>query len=448
MTASLRWQGNIYAQWTLLGTGLLLGLLVWTAARAEPLCWTGRPRLAALVAVGVSVYGAGIVLATWGTDRWDGLLLPPLTLVVTAVCLRRAYWESLCARPVRLGVLGLAGWLFVVSVLSGFQAVSFAGSDYRRTGLVAFLGCLAIFLAVLAFVRTPDEKRRLLVLMGGGGAVVSLVAIWQFFAPEMAGRWYHELIHDPRPMGTLGQTNWMGAYLCLVFPPVLALFLEARLAAARLAWAGCCALLFACLLVGQTRGAWLALGAFLIWAGWSQRRLGKRLAGLYVLLALVAAVLIPSRDAMIYHRMWSLSDEVDHASAGAGVAGSGRFGFWKYGLVHLPAHALQGAGLDTFEQIGLREPVPPPVDKAHSIYVEYAVTLGLFGLGLWLYFLGKCRAELPADPRNLLAWGLRAALIVYLVQGVFIHDTIRAWPILWILLGLAAAKGRAAPDGR
>jgi O-antigen ligase len=446
VTAASRWNGNIYAQWALLGAGLLFGGLVWFAARTEPLCWARHGRLAALLGVGVSVYGAGMVLATWGMYRWDGVFLPLLAVALTAVFLRPTYWESLCARPVRCAVLGLAGWLLVVSVLSGFQAFSFAGSDYRRTGVVAFLGCLAVFLAVLAFVRTPDEKRRLLAAMGAGGAVVAVVALWQFFAPDRAARWYHELFRDPRPVGTLGQTNWMGAYLCLIFPPVLALFLEARTIPARLASAGCCALLFACLLVGQTRGAWLALGAFLVWAAWSQRRLGRKLAGLYVLLALVAAVLIPSRDAVIYHRMWSLGDEVDRASAGASAAGSGRFGFWKYGLVHLPAYALQGAGLDTFEQIGLKDPVRPVVDKAHSIYVEYAVTLGLFGLGLWLYFLWKCRAALSADPRNLLAWGLRASLAVYLVQGLFIHDTIRSWPILWIILGLAVSKERSASE--
>lgn len=101
---------------------------------------------------------------------------------------------------------------------------------------------------------------------------------------------------------------------------------------------------------------------------------------------------------------------------------------------------MLGSGLDTLPDIAPAG-VTPPVDKAHSIYLEYAVTIGIPGLALYLAFLWMTFGKASKDP---LTWTFHAMLITYLAQGIFIHDTIHTWPLVWTLAGLAAVHKQGA----
>lgn len=271
------------------------------------------------------------------------------------------------------------------------------------------------------------------------GFITSALALAQFFLPrELTGAVFPPLLIDPRPFGTAGHPNWFGTYLVLLLPFAIHFLLKEW----RWRWAVLVGLLHASLLVCQTRGAWLAEAVLIVFTVGIWRQDLKKLAGLFGILTLVTALLLPAHNWKILTRASSLAMEAELAASGSERAGSKRFGVWKYGLEHLPRYSLLGAGLDSFGALA-EDGVEAPNSKAHSIYLEYALTTGIIGLLCYLGFLWRCFwTHAPPD----FMWTFRTMLIAYLFQGIFIHDTVQTWPILWLLAGLCLGPLADGPD--
>lgn len=419
---------------------LPMGILAFSL-RSEPLQWSPVSRVGFLVTVIFLCYVVALLVATYGLGLPDIWLLPGLTLGLLFCLLHPAHWQEKMGRRAWIALLTLAALVTASCVLTPHQHVALLGSFTRRTGFLTFLCCVTLFLFVVAFVRTPHDRFRIIGFLLAGGGVTALVAVWQFFDPaESASQWFLTLQRDRRPMATLGHPNWFGTFLCLVLPLAVALYLDIRNTFHRVVTFGLCLLLFAAAVVCQTRGTWIALLCFMAWLAWSRRAVWRNVTTLLIGFSLVTVILIPAKDWEIYQRMTTFGREVSRAGQGSPGAGSSRFGYWMYGFKHMPRHALLGSGLDSYEAVGLKDPLPPPVDKAHSIFIEYAVTMGLTGLVAYLVFLWSCIRLQPGRAEGFLRWGIQSAVLTYLAQGIFIHDTVKTWPILWLLLGLAAAK--------
>ncbi len=446
VTAPTRWGSNQNGFGALLGAATLAALLLFLRVRSEPLRWTSGPRIAAVLGFVSLVYSLGLLGATYGLLRPDFVFFVPLSFGVAIMLLRPGFLETLISRKLCLSLTALVLVTAAACLLTTHQHIALLGSHNRRTGFLTFLGCVTLFFLVVTFVRSGRTKRWILIAMVCGAALVSLLALWQFFDPGgSARRWFYDLNTDHRPMGTMGQPNWFGTYLCLLLPLAAAQFLVARTFAARSVALCSCALIFASLLVCQTRGAWVAMACFLAWLAIRHRFAWRKLLPLFAALALVATILLPCKNWEIYRRVTTFGKEIDRASEGSPGTGSSRFGYWIYGFEHLPPHLLIGAGLDTYEEVGAHDETPPPIDKAHSIYLEYALTLGLPGLALYLIFLWGCVKHSTGTPENLISWGLKASIVTYLIQGLFIHDTIQSWPLLWVIAGLAASREAPLP---
>lgn len=441
VTSSTRPESNQNALWALVGIASVAALLLYAQVRTHPLRWHSGARIAAILGCVALAYAMGLLGVTYGMDRPEFIFFVPITFGVMAILLRPECLETLTSRPVRLALTALILVATTACLLTTHQQIAFLGSYFRKTGLLSLWSCASLFLLVVTFVRSDCAKHRILTAILGGGSVMAALAFWQFFNPGgSAQRWFYDLSTDPRPMGTLGHPNWFGTYLCLLLPLAAALYLAARTSFTRASSGLSCLLIFASLLICQTRGAWVAASCFLAWLAIRHRSDWRKLLPLFAAMALITGVLIPSKDWKIYHRMLSFEKEVERAGEGSPGTGSSRFGYWVYGSKHLPSHLVLGAGLDTYEEIGLRDATPPPIDKAHSIYLEYAITLGLPGLALYLIFLWTCVNPLPGTPETLLRWGFKASIFTYLIQGIFIHDTIHTWPVVWVIAGLAAIR--------
>lgn len=441
VTGSRRDEANGNTSIVLLMTTVAAAAILYLHFRFEPFRWTIWNRVPAVLAGLTTLYAIALLGATYGVGRPEIFLVPFVVVGAVSLLLRPGLLTTFVSNQVKISFFVFLSVVVIVCTLSHFQHVTFVGSYFRRTGALQTLGCAMLFLSVVVFARTEGLRKRILRAALGGGCVVAVIALWQFFDPGgWAMRLFGDLNFDPRPMSTMGQPNWLGTYLCLLFPLAAAWFLAANSRCFLCLTSLNCLLLFAALLVCQTRGAWVAIGFFLLWLAFHHRACWRRLIPLYILFALVVFALLPCKEWTIYRRMLTMEREVERIGAGSGAAGSGRLGYWRYGLSHLPSYCVLGSGLDTFAEIGEKDPVPPRMDKAHSIYLEYAITLGLPGLAAYLYFLWGCVKPRPDVTENLVRWGIRAAILTYLVQGIFIHDTIQTWPILWLLLGLAAAK--------
>jgi hypothetical protein len=428
---------NLVKFYALAICGLTLMILL-LAPGLQRLSFAHLPRPARLsVAIGVVLGGYAVVL---GGIRLETLLilflLPSLGWLLATPgehpWLPRWVHRLLTA----LVILVVAACFFSTS-----QYTALIGHGYRRTGLVTLCACVVVFLAGVRYLHTREDATLIVRWLLIGSVPVGLIALLQFFDPgQWMASYFSTLVKDPRPMGTLGQTNWFGTYLLLLFPFAVHWSVRDR----SWKWGGVAGLLYGCLLVAQTRGAWVAATVFLLAYGWHSRRQWRHLLRLAALFALFTVLLVPWNDYQILQRAGSIQDEAGRALEGRDDTGSGRFSFWRYAVEHVPARAVLGAGLDTLSDLGTEERQAPD-SKAHSIYLEYAVTIGLTGLCCWIAFLWRC-FSIAGPAGDSMIW--RLMLCTYLVQGVFIHDTIQTWPLLWLLAAAAIATGRTNFAGR
>jgi riboflavin transporter FmnP len=85
---------------------------------------------------------------------------------------------------------------------------------------------------------------------------------------------------------------------------------------------------------------------------------------------------------------------------------------------------------------GLITPAHELADKAHDIYLEMGLTMGIFTLLSYLVFLGFILRKWKTE----IGFVLFTMIAVYLIQGVSNIDIVVIMPLFWIVLGLALSE--------
>lgn len=439
VTGSTPCAGNFSAYSILVFAGIGFSVLHLMRILSEPVASLPANRASMVISVVTLGYLCVLLTATFGFS-FDLLLLVASWIAVLATVMRPDFLREYAGQRIAVLLPSLIAVVLLACILTVHQHTSILGSSYRRTGLATFLGCVVIFFTTISCVRSAVAVNRLVLSLLAGGVIVSVVALLQFYNPDEAAKAFTYLLHDPRPSGTMGHPNWFGTYICILLPLSMSELLAAEgkfMSTVSLAASG---LLYSSLLVCQTRGAWLAFAVFALWFAIRQRKYWKKTFILAALFGLVTLLLVSSREGMILHRWRTFDREIGDAAEMSPSTGSGRFAFWMYCLERMPSHILLGSGLDTYEKVEGEGTLPPHLDKAHSIFFEYALTIGCTGLVLYVSFLWSCVAPAGTRSDGLRGWGIRAAILTYFAQGIFIHDTIRTWPLVWLVVGLGVVN--------
>ena len=388
-------------------------------------------------------------------------LFAALTLIWLAalgVCAVKYRW-----RPARPGVFAAWALAFMAAVClstlcSGRIGYCLLGSA-RRDGAVTLLLYGAIALGVS---RWGEMRERYVNLTALAAALCCAVAVLQLCRVNVLGLYPEGLsFYDAGTrytgefLGTMGNTNLLAAWFCLVIPLLTVSALRSRAPLRRalllLPAAACLALLFAIKaeygLVGCFGCAVVTVPYYVNYTGHKKaaRVLIYCLAGLAIL-AIIIIYLAPPGGGML----WELS-EILHGRAQDGF-GSSRVAIWREALRLFGERPLTGGGPDTFgarSLLDFERYVPETgltlsthADNAHSEPLGYLVNLGLVG------FAAYAGLVVTALRRWLRGSGPEygAGLVGYLVQSLFGLGLCLVVPVAWIYMGLICSGNRG--DGR
>lgn len=429
-------------------------MIIW-CARAQEAVW-----LTAAVAVPV-------VFNPWGCNAFEApksALLQGLVLLMGLAAAVQGV-EALVApgRSRRDGAalwLGLAFGLVVIlaTVVSVNPRTSLWGSYERRQGLLTLGAYVALFLLTATGLRTRAQAERLLTAIVWGSAPVIAYALLQAAAWDPLV-WRTDAASPV--LSTIGRANFLGSYLVLALPLTAG---RALLARRRWPYVALVAGQLACLSLTGARGAWVGFAAAALTFGlaWALAAHNRRLA-----LATLAFVVLVAGFVLF------VSGSGNPLSGSARVPGdnllatshrtdvgspAARLTIWRTTLPLIASRPWLGYGPETMRTV-FAHVFPPQlvyyqgrhtsVDRAHNLWLDLAMSVGLTGLvafGALLASVGLLAwrgLRSAADGWERAVWvALTAAVMGHLIDLQFNFDLTATATIFWLLLGLAAAVGR------
>ena len=395
------------------------------AAAAEPV--TSRPQRAILPAV---LFLTPLLLAPGLFFYFD--VTPKVVVLLTgaAAVLWFGWSERVTASPpARWLVLLLAAQaasLIISTLISTNPALSVAGTNWRRFGLIVQI---ALLIYTYGLVRAGAAIEHLLAAIAAGGVLAGFYGIAQYFGwdPWNPPQAYHVgegIWTIVRPPGTLGHAGYFSVYLLHAAAAGLALAWTASTTWLRRLGVAAAALDVAAILLSGTRGALVGLAAALFVLAWrrgpfaSPRRMWAVGAAV---LGLVAFYYSPPGQLLRARTRWYVED----------AQGGGRLTLWTDTLRMGASRWLFGYGPETFssqyprfESETLARQFPDRYfESPHNIFLDAFAAQGLPGLLVLLLFTGLGLVALSRTASRPLGDALGAGVFAALVASQFVAFT-------------------------
>jgi O-antigen ligase len=323
-------------------------------------------------------------------------------------------------------------FFIIFATISGFlapiQITAWIGSPYRFTGLSTYYFCIVLFI----LAQTINKTERLLKAMVYTAAIVSGLGLLQYFGINLVPHAQYTA-SGMLSYGTMPHPDFFGTYTVFILPVAIFIFLRTK----KFYNMVFPIIIYIGQVVSLSRGTWIAalIGlAIIVWYVWKRPEMRRNLFVLLVAFVAVTLLLMPVHHGMLLARIFSLKGA--YGINLADTAGSYRMYIWR-GAFHLfLLYWPFGIGPDHLIYARLITPAHELADKAHDIYLEMGLTMGIFTLLSYLAFLGIILRKWKTE----IGFVLFTMIAVYLIQGVTGIDIVVLMPLFWIVLGLALSE--------
>lgn len=296
-----------------------------------------------------------------------------------------------------------------------------------REFLLNFNYVIFYFLLVNSF-HTISDLKKIIYFIFFTSAVISIYSILQRMKIDFF-YWSDATVHL-RPASTLGNPNFLSAYLCIVLPLLITRIIlkkEEKIYKTIFYFFTSC-ILFLSLLFTYTRGGWLSFSlAFLGLILLKRNFINKKKFLTLILFFLIIFCLNSQQRIPIEDREFNLLERATSISPSVFV----RLTLWKDSLFLFKKYFFLGSGLNTFpfiyplhrsvEILKIQAITALPED-AHNQFLQTAVTMGIIGFFSYLFLLLSLLLKLFTVNKSDNSWitaGLFSAFLAYLIQSIF-----------------------------
>lgn len=331
-----------------------------------------------------------------------------------------------------------------VCFFSAFVSVNYMISSRIFYGKVA--QNVFFFFVLIDALNSEKKLRNFLYILFFSSAVIGADGIYQYFTHKDFLR-HRPTIFVNRVYATFPTPNDLGCYLITVIPfLVTSFFIKFRARAAKFLLAALLLLLFICLVLTVSRGAWYAFVASALFLGVWVYPVGL----FFLLLALFIAVTHPFYPALIKERINNFFLSFDPSSLSDRGSVERKI-FWTAGWKMFISRPWIGLGLGTFMfnfKDFVAEGYQYGPSYAHNCYLQMLAEMGVMGLVsfsaiLVIFFWGGIRMIRTRE--RTFSWYILlaslAATLGYSVQMAVdtIFYSLDLGVLFWILLGIGVA---------
>jgi O-antigen ligase len=290
---------------------------------------------------------------------------------------------------------------FIADMLGFDPRTSLLGGEYRFQGLLLLLAGFIFALAASVLKNKLIIYRSIII----SSLALSVITILQFLLLITK---QPILNYNGRIVATLGNPNFIGAYLAMTLPFLLSWNLKNKFLKLLLIFIPVLAVLISCSL-SAILATTIILTIFAFIKLWQHNK--KNLFGGIVILIISVLVIILGLGKSIYrYSQWD-----------------NRFLIWDAGIKSVSNHPLLGIGQENFELIFPKN-MHYKVDNAHNIFLETVVSSGSFGLLIFFTIL-----FVKFKKRNFVE---NLSILGFLIAGLFNPLPIICLNLFWIIIGL------------
>jgi O-antigen ligase len=377
--------------------------------------------------------------------------------------------------PLSISILCFAAVAVLSTIFSINAGLSLFGDPLRLEGFISLATYLMLVFLFSENVQTPEVATRLIFWLLLSATLVSLYALFQYFYYNPTEHFFYKYFPKGNGVGsTIGNPNFLGKYLVLIIPIVLALSLNEY---SRLTTTGLflsLTLCFAALTATFTRASWLGLLAgltvLLCCAQSNALLIGKGRRLVLIAISFFFIVCLFNSYSPAHGKRTSASSpnqargEVIQKAVksldidkGRGVAT--RLYVWDKTVRLIIERPWFGYGLETFMLVFKKYNQEYTelfhdrviIDRAHNNYLDIAFAMGVPGLASYLVLLisflvyvWRLVKGLQDRTHKMLALGILSGFCGYLVNDLFIFSAVSVSPTFWSLMGLTLAAGKIA----
>jgi len=391
----------------------------------------------------------------------DPFALPKVTVLRIMTLFLLAAWLMKVLREGKISWqktplnLPIIIFLFICGLSTLFSVsprLSFWGMHgFYFEGFLSFLCYGIIYFIAVNYV---IDKRKVLKTLLIASVIVSVYALVQ--ATGITFFVWRGTQPYPRVWSTLGNPNFLGPYLIMIIPIYLIFLMKAETVKKKFLYSLFTLLSVLALIFTYSRAAWLGMVVGLIVFALMINKKQLKTNLFFLIGIIVSSIILTS----IYPRLYLRSQErtatmkpiVERAVSTVDFKEPGitaRLSAWGTTIEMTLKRPILGFGLDTLG-ISFRQFMSEKYEElagrfrtagyAHNEFLQYGATIGLVGLGVYLFLLFtffRILIKVSRDKeRNLLASGLAASCIALLVNNQFSFSTIVPATLLWFFFGL------------
>ena len=349
------------------------------------------------------------------------------------------------------------GLLSLSQLVSINPANSWAGLYDRQEGLRSYSFYGLFFLLLLYnLINSPvaitKRLKRIAMAATVAAGVSSLYGLLQIVGIDFV-KWTEPPLLTGRATSTLGQPNFLGSYLILVWPLSLYLFAVSRKFLVKFMWLAVSAIELIGLFFTASRGAWvgLFLGVIIIAFSylWPRRHQFFRKGNYRLLILLFSAlgmlVILGFSNSYVRDRLASTLDLKSGSVAS-------RVYFWQGAVQAISERPILGYGLENQEQVlakyyskdwGVFGNVNAQTNRAHNLVLDICLTTGLFGLVIFLsliyLFYRYAWQNIKSKNHEFFNLAVITGFSTYLISLLFGFSFVAGQVYFWMFLALVFA---------